>query len=323
MEVLSSLKADQKRFKYVGKGTQFAIIYFKNLLFTIFTLGIYYPWAKVEELKYHYQYTELHATRFTFHGTGKEVFNGFMKVYILFFLLVTFLIFGLQSQNEILATISIGIFYLFFILIIPFAIHGAIRYRSSRSSWKGIHFKYLGNKMELFWKYITGTLITIFTLGIYGSWFMVDVRKYILSHLRFGNLSFDFKGKGESLFWMNLKFILLFIPTFGIYSFWYYKNLWKFYADYTEITQNGKKVNFNFSMKTGDLFELILINFLLVFITLGIATPWVMVRTYTFMFRFLEINEGLDTNSIQQVSYDTYTDAYGESLVDFLDFNFI
>lgn len=323
MEVIFQPTPEPKRFRYFGKGSEFAIIYFKNLLLTIFTLGLYYPWAKVERLKYHYQSTELDESRFSFTGTGKEVFRGFIKVYVIFFLLYAFLLFGLQTQNEVLAFSAIAVFYLFFIFIIPFAIHGAARYRASRSAWKGIHFKYIGDRMELFWKCVGGMLITIFTLGIYGSWFAVDLRKYILSHLRFGNLSFDFKGKGESLFWINLKGILLFYPTLGIYMLWYQKNLWNFYAKNTEITQNGKKINFGFNMRAGDVFELIVVNFFLIAFTLGLATPWVIVRTFKFMLRFLYIEEGLDTDSIQQVSYDDYDDASGEDWLDFLDFDFI
>lgn len=323
METLSQLNTEKKKFKYLGKGSEFALIYFKNILLTIFTLGLYYPWAKVEKLKYHYQSTELDSARFTFNGTGKEVFKGFIKVYVVLFFLYAFLIYASATENTTLLLTSVGVFYLLFLLIIPFAIHGTARYRSSRSSWKGIHFKYLGDKMEFFWLFIKGILLTIFTLGIYGVWFSVDIRKYIFSHLRFGNLSFDFKGTGESLFWINLKFALLFYPTLGIYSFWYYKNVFKFYAENTEITQNGKKVNFKLDLQAGDLFELIIVNALITVFTLGLGFPWVKVRTLHFMFRFIEIEEGLNTDIIQQVSYDNYDDAAGDDFLDFLDIDML
>lgn len=323
MEIVSDLNTEKKRFSYFGKGSEFAVLFFKNLFLNIITLGLYYPWAKVEQLKYHYQSTQLDNSRFTFHGTGKEVFKGFIKVYAILFLLYAFLIIGLQTSNPVLSFIFVAIFYVAMILLIPFAIHGAARYRSSRSSWKGIHFKYLGDRMELFWKCITGTILTILTLGIYGAWFTVDIRQYIMSHLRFGNLSFDFKGKGETLFWINLKFFFLFYLTLGIYTFWYYKQVLSFYVDNIEITQNGKKVNFKINMQVGDIFELVVVNALLITFTFGIATPWVTVRTFNFIFRFLEIEEGLNTNNIQQVNYDNYNDASGDDFLDFLDFDLI
>ena len=177
--------------------------------------------------------------------------------------------------------------------------------------------------MELFWKYITGMLLTLFTLGIYGAWFSVEIRKYVFSHIRFGNLSFDFKGIGESLFWINLKFVLLVIPTFGIYSFWHYKNLWKYYAENTEITQNGKVINFTINMQPGDIFQLIIVNSIITIFTLGIGYPWIKVRTLSFMFRFLEIEEGLNTDIIQQVSYNNYNNAAGDGLLGFLDIDLV
>ncbi len=320
MEVISGLKSEKKRFNYFGKGTEFAIIYFKNLILTIITLGFYYPWSKVEQLKYHYKATALDESRFTFHGTGKETFKGFLKIYIIVILLYSFLFYGAQTGNKTITAVFIGVFYLLFILILPFAIHGTARYRASKSSWKGIHFKYLGDRMELFWKFIIGFILTVFTLGIYSAWFSIDIRKYIFSHLRFGNLSFNFKGTGESLFWINLKFILLFIPTLGIYSFWYYKKLLSFYAENTEITQNGKKINFNFNVEVGDVFELILINILLIIFTLGIGYPFAKIRTLKFMFRFLEIEEGLNTEIIQRVSYE---DEINDNSLDILDIDLV
>jgi len=323
MEIISRLNTEKKTFKYLGKGSDFVLIFFKTFFLTILTLGLYYPWAKIEKLKYHYQSTELESTRFTFSGTGKEAFKGFIKLYILIFFLYIFIIYGFISQNITTLIISITALYLFLIFFMPFAIHGSVRYKSAKSSWKGIHFKYLGDRMELFWKYMSGFLLTVFTLGIYSAWFSIDIRKYIMSHLRFGNLSFDFKGSGESLFWMNLKLLLLFIPTLGIYSFWYYKDLLKFYAENTEITQNGEKVNFKLNMQAGDVFEVMIVNLLITIFTLGIGFPLVKVRTLKFIFRFLEIEEGLNTNTIQQVTYDQYNNTTGDDFLDFLDIDLV
>ena len=323
MEIISENPQTSTRIKYFGKGSEFALIYFKNILLTILTFGIYYPWAKVNILKYHYNASELNQYRFQFHATGTEVFKGFIKIYIILFLLYAFIFFGMQSQNEIILLSSVSVFYLFLIVIIPFAIHGTIRYRSAKSSWRGIYFNYLGNRSEFFWLCLKGTLLTILTLGIYGSWFEVDIRKYILSHLRFGNLSFDFKGKGGDLFWINVKFLLLFFLTLGIYSFWYYKNLWRFYLDNSTITQDGKTMNFKLNAKTVDFFELLFINGILILFTLGIATPWVMIRTLKFFFKFAEVDGFVDTKMIQQVKYDIFDDATGDSALDLLDFDLV
>jgi uncharacterized membrane protein YjgN (DUF898 family) len=323
MEIIANKNTEEKRFKYFGAGLEFAIIYFKNILLTIITMGLYYPWAKVELLKYHYQSTELDNSRFLFHATGKEVFKGFIKIYAILIALYAFLIYASQTQNLTLITTASILFYMFLLLLIPLAIHGSVRYRASRSSWKGIHFKYLGDRKELFLLFIKGLFLTIITLGIYGAWLQVDLRKYVLRNLYFGDLSFRFNGSGGQLFWVTVKFILLIYITLGIYGFWYYKNIIKFYVDNLEISQNGKPVNFECNIKTADIVELLVINFLLLVFSLGLATPWVTVRTFKFILRFITIKEGLDTESIQQVSYDDYDDATGDDFMDFLDFDLL
>jgi uncharacterized membrane protein YjgN (DUF898 family) len=323
MEIIANKNTEEKRFKYFGAGLEFAIIYFKNILLTIITMGLYYPWAKVELLKYHYQSTELDNSRFLFTATGKEVFKGFIKIYAILIALYAFLIYASQTQNLTLITTASVLFYMFLLLLIPLAIHGSVRYRASRSSWKGIHFKYLGDRKELFLLFIKGLFLTIITLGIYGAWLQVDLRKYVLRNLHFGDLSFRFNGSGGQLFWITVKFILLIYITLGIYGFWYYKNSIKFYVDNLEISQNGKPVNFECNIKTADIVELLVINFLLLVFSLGLATPWVTVRTFKFILRFITIKEGLDTESIQQVSYDDYDDATGDDFMDFLDFDLL
>jgi uncharacterized membrane protein YjgN (DUF898 family) len=323
MEIIKNKHTEEKRFKYFGSGLEFAIIYFKNIFLTLVTIGLYYPWAKVELLKYHYQSTALDNNRFSFHATGKEVFKGFIKIYAIVIALYAFLIYASQTQDITLIITATILFYVLLLLLIPFAIHGSVRYRASRSSWKGIHFKYLGDRKELFLLYLKGIFFTIITFGIYGAWLQVDLRTYVLGHLRFGNLSFRFKGSGGGLFWITLKFILLIYITLGIYGFWYYKNIIKFYIDNLEVSQNGKPVNFKCNIKTAEIVELLIINFFLLIFTLGLAIPWVTVRTFKVILRFIVIEEGLDTECIQQVSYDDYGDATGDDFMDFLDFDLL
>ncbi len=76
-------------------------------------------------------------------------------------------------------------------------------------------------------------------------------------------------------------------------------------------------------MQTGDIFALVVVNFLLIIFTLGLATPWVIVRTIRFIFRFIEIEGDLDVNAIEQANIDDYGDAAGDDFLDFLDFDLL
>jgi uncharacterized membrane protein YjgN (DUF898 family) len=322
MEIIEDTN-QEKKFNYFGKGSEFAVIFFKNIILTFLTFGIYYPWAKVEQLKYFYQVTELNGNRFSFTGTGKEVFKGFIKLYLIFAILLTTILIGSATHNKTLMFISLGLFYGVLILLIPFAIHGSIKYRSSKSFWNGIRFKYTGMRMEMFRLCLKGFLLTIVTLGIYGSWFDVSIRKYALNHLRFGNLTFDFKGKGDTLFWISLKFVLLFYLTLGIYSFWYIKNVYKFYIENITIYQNNKEIKLKLNITPGGIFSLVIVNMLLIIFTLGLATPWVTVRIFRYALENLVFEGELDLENISLISGDDYDDATGDDYLDFLDIDLV
>lgn len=324
MEIVSNTNPGQEnKFNYLGRGSEYAVIFFKNIILTLLTLGIYYPWAKVEQLQYFYKSTELGGKKFNFTGTGKEVFKGYIKIYLIFIVLYTTILIATATKSQNLLFVSFALFYAFLIVIIPFAIHGAIRYRSSKSSWNGIQFKYTGIRMEMFRMVLKGILLTIVTLGIYGAWFDVSLRKYILKHLKLGSITFDFKGKGDELFIINLKFILLFYITLGIYSIWYIKNLYKFYIENIVIYQNNKEIKLKLDITPGEIFKLIFVNFLLIVFTLGLATPWVTIRVFRYAIENLVIEGDLDLDNVKIIASDDFDDATGDSFMDFLDFDLI
>jgi len=308
-----------KRFKYFGQNGEFFIIFLKNMFLTFITLGLYYPWAKVEILKYHYQNTELEGNRFRFTGTGKEIFKGFIKVYIFFVLLYAIVFYAASTQNETLILTTMGLFYIILILLIPVAIHGAIRYRASRSIYSGIHFKYLGNRGEFIKLFFSGLFLTILSFGIYGSWFQVKIRKYILGHLKFGNVDFKFNGKGVDLFLLSLIGMFLSMLTFGIYMFWYQKDLIKFFTNNTKVYQDGEESTFDIEMTGGELFGLLFVNLLIVIFTFGLGAPIVEVRTMDFMLRKMTIKGNLNLETIEQGNTDDYKDASGDDFLDALD----
>lgn len=311
------------KFKSLSQGAEFAVIFFKNVLFTLFTLGLYYPWAKVETLKYFYQTTDFKESRFVFHGTGNEIFKGFIKVYLLIIILYAFLIISTQSGDTTLSAIALLLFYAVLLLIMPLAIHGAVRYRASRTSWRGIHFKYLGDRKDMLKLFFKGFLLTIVTFGIYSSWFQVNIRKYVLEKLNFGNLSFKFNGTGGDLFFIHLKGVFLSYMTLGIYSFWYMKELHQYNIQNIELYQNDEKIKTNFKISAADVFELVVINMLLIIFTLGLASPWVTVRTIKFFINNIELEGNFDEETISQGKLDNYSDASGDDYLDFFDFDFI
>jgi uncharacterized membrane protein YjgN (DUF898 family) len=51
----------------------------------------------------------------------------------------------------------------------------------SRTSWRGVRFGYRGDRNEFVKLFLNG-FYTV-TLGIYGSWFKMNLRSYVLSNI--------------------------------------------------------------------------------------------------------------------------------------------
>lgn len=293
-----------------------------NNILTFITLGFYYPWAKVSILKYLYGETEFQNHNFVFHGTGKEVFKGFIKAILIFGALYAFLLFCFFSHKPGLTAIGLLVFYLGIFLLIPVAIHGSYRYRLSRTSWRGIHFGYRGNLKEFAKLYFKNGLLTLITFGIYSSWMEVAVKSYVRKNIRFGNIEFNFTGDGMELFLIKLKGFFLMIFTLGIYSFWYFKNLAAFEIDNTKMYQDGKEIEFKSTLTGGKVFELIVVNYLIVIFTFGIGSGIAINRALRVFFDNIVFSDEIDADSILQTE-ENYKDATGDDIASFFDISII
>lgn len=300
---------------FYGTGSEYFKILIVNTILTILTLGLYYPWAKEKKLKYLYSKHTFEETPFVFSGTGKEMFNGFIKAIAIFALLYALFIYLIFMGFTVAAIVS---FYVALIMLVPFALHGAYRYRMSKTSWKGIRFGYNGERGELLGIFVKGFVLTVLTLGIYGAWFTTNVRRYILSNINVGNARFLFTGEGSEYFWMNIKGYILTLLTLGIYIFWCQKEQFEFLVSNMRLEQGDDVVFFN-SKATGSGFaSLMIINLLILVFTLGIGYAWVVARTMTFIMNNLEASGYYSLDSLIQ-SLEDYNDATAEDMADMLD----
>ncbi|HPH20345.1 MAG TPA: DUF898 family protein [Haliscomenobacter sp.] len=315
MEILD----DQNRqLSFWGEGSKLFGIFIVNMLLTLLTLGLYYPWARAATLKYLYQETEFEGSRFTFHGTGKEMFIGFIRAVGIILALYLVLFIFIWLDNSFFAFIGFLIFFAGTALLTPIAIHGAMRYRMSRTSWRGIHFGYRGQLSELIRICIQGFLLTLVTFGIYSFWFEIKLRRYVIDHIRFGNAEFSFKANGTDWFALNLAGYFITLITLGIYGFWWMKDRLKFLFSHVRIQQDEETIKVRTHFTAGNFFELTIINGLLMVFTLGLATPWVMIRNIKYIFDNLTLEGAFDADALEQTE-DDYRDATGDDLMDALD----
>lgn len=311
-----------KKLSFAGSGSDYFAVLIINWILTVITVGLYYPWARARTLSFIYGNTELEESRFVFHGTGKQMFVGFIKAIIVFFLLYGVYFWGKFTNQVSLILVGFGILLVGLLILVPVAVHGGLRYRLAKTSWRNIHFGYRGSKAELIKIFIPGIILTYITAGIYSSWMYTDLRKYIIGNIRFGNIKFNYKGKGDELFWINFKGFVLGILTVGIYLFWYMKNWINYYISNVDIEQNGNRYPVKLDIEISDYFIFQFVNFLLIVFTLGLATAWVKVRTLNFFFRKIEIPSEINFDILEQTEND-FDDATGDDLLGMMDLGII
>lgn len=310
------------RLEFFGEGTRFFGISIVNFLLTIVTFGLYYPWAKAKVRKYLWNETELQGSRFVFHGTGKEMFKGFLIAYAIFFSVYGFLIYAQSAQNLTLIIVSLILFYSVILLLVPIAIYGGWRYRVTRTSWRGIYGNFTGNFGDWMKIVLPGILFTILTFGIYSIWLQVKLQKYLFQHTEFGTLKMNFHGEGGELFGINILGGLLMYPTLFLYVPIWIKQRFEFTVNNTSLT-DGDTVRFlQSTMTNGTAFKILFTNFLLLVVTLGLAFPWTFIRWMKTMFENVVFPPEIDLDSLVQQEGARGGNATGDEMMDIFDMDF-
>jgi len=341
-----------KRINFFGKGTTLLGIFIVNILLSIITLGVYIFWGKIRTLRYLYSQSELEGDRFEFHGTGLELLFGFLIAILALLLLVGgsgFLI--AYTLPKIIALIigSIGL-YIVIILLFPLAILLTIKYRFSRTSWRGVRFSFRGNTKEFFKIYIVGFFLTSITLGFYYYMFHYRTREYLINNIYFGDTRFEFDGNSNDLYSGYVKLWLItilisgtsqafieFLPAIklfggvevgylvyivlliiiGIYWLKFFAKRHNHYWNHTKFVN----ARFNLNIDEREFIKLQIVNYILIIFTLGIAYPYVQIRNIKFLLDRLSLQGDLDLIAIQQ---DARTpSALGEEVATFLDIDLV
>lgn len=300
-------------FSFKGDGGKLLGIYIVNFLLMIVTLGLYFPWAKAKINRYLHSETELEGETFVFHGTGKEMFIGFIKAIGIVILVYALVLMLVAFGGFFGAALGGLILIVFFATAIPYAIHGSMRYQTSRTSWNNVHWGYRGKLTVFIRKFLLGYFLTVITLGIYGAWYVQTLRKYIIGNVRFGNVEFDYKGDGMEYLLLNIKGILLTICTLGIYFFWYNKDIFNYTVNNISAKHAEEDITFTSELTGGALLGLTLTNMLLIICTFGIGFPWAMVRTLRFVYGNISINGNFNVEKLLDTE-TAYNNAMGEEL---------
>lgn len=306
-------------FKFLGRKSEYLGISLLNSFLTAITLGFYYPWARAERRRYLFGSIELMGSRLSYTGTGREMLRGYLiglAVIVGIYAAMIGSVLMIEKEPMLFIAVVVG-FYALLIVGIPYLLHGALRYDTSRTQWRGIRFGYRGDRWELVKNYVGGFLLTIATLGIYGAWFDARITNYLLGNMRLGNAQFEARLKGSELFMIYLKGMVLSILTLGIYLFWFQKEVYAYQARRISLSHEGQRLDFDTEMSGLDLLVVTIKSMLAIVFSFGLLAPITTIWFMELQISRLKASGNLDWERIAQTEED-YKNATGDVVIDMM-----
>ena len=332
-QVWAASPAESRAIGFTGTWREYLPIAASNVLLTIVTLGIYRFWAAARQRRYLWSRTRVIDDTLEWSGTGKEMFIGFLIVSALlvpFFLFVqiAFPAMLARGMNEAAG----GLFFLFYIGLIYLggvARFRALRYRLSRSWWRGIR----GGSDEPGWnfggEFLGRHALSAMTLFIMFPWAATRLWNSRWNEMSFGGLRFRSNLDAQGLKWRwaavyLVPVALLVITSIGISTMfgkatsgltailvgvallfylviplltlhWYAK----FYRKAAAGTTLGD-LDFGFDATTWDWLKLFLGNLALAVVTLGLGISYWGYRNWAFMIRHTHLYGEVDVSALTQ-----------------------
>jgi uncharacterized membrane protein YjgN (DUF898 family) len=345
-------------FVFDGSLREFAGLAFVNLLLTVATLGLYRFWATTRVRRYLWSRTAIMGDRLEWSGTGQELFRSALMALVLVLLplslanlLIRYLLtHGYTVVGQILSLVVLLLFY----TLAGTAIFRGLRYRLSRTTWRGIrggsHDQGIAFGLAYTWKNLLG----LAPLGVLFPWAMASLWTQRWNAMSFGPYPFVARGRVRGL-WLPylwcyiapivviglvvlalrsgatltlfgyeprspLEWVLIRLPAlFGLILLFALITL-AYYASFFRqmvgSTMLGE-VNFRFNAGALDWMELYLVDVLLVVFTLGIGSIFISYRHWVFYLRHVQTEGAVDTGAITQST--TPAPRHGEGLLDAFD----
>lgn len=345
-------------FEFDGNWREFAIIAFTNLILTLATLGIYRFWATTRVRRYLWSRTLFMGDRLEWSGTGQELFRSALGALIVVLVPLAIansvirylLIHGHDIAGQVLSILVLIVFY----TLAGIAIFRGLRYRLSRTCWRGIrggsHDPGLRFGPAYAWKNALGVL----SLGLLMPWAMVSLWNQRWNAMRFGPWPIKANGRVGGLMlpflwcylvpllaigivafllWSGmvvtffgiepktpLEWILIRIPAVLGFIFLFTLIMLAYYASFfrqmVRATSLGE-MNFSFGAGAVEWMELYLVDMLLIVCTFGIGWVFVSYRHWTFYLRHFQVEGRIAIDAVTQT--DTPAPRQGEGLLDAFD----
>lgn len=121
--------------EFSAQGREYFGIWIVNLLLTLLTAGLYYPWAKVRKLKYFYGNTRVGGHALDFHGSPAKMLRGTLLAGL--FLVVYSKASEMPGWPALIGALAL-------VAVAPALFYSSMRFRMANTSWRGMRFEFTG-----------------------------------------------------------------------------------------------------------------------------------------------------------------------------------
>lgn len=137
----TALGSSKLSFEFTGTGAAYFKIWLFNLLLTLITLGLYYPWAKVRRLQYFYANTQFDGDSLAYDGKPTILARGHG-------LLVAMA--GVVLAASCYSKTGGAVVVLVLAALVPGLLHASLHYHLNHTSWRGLRFGFAGTQKQAY-----------------------------------------------------------------------------------------------------------------------------------------------------------------------------
>ena len=177
--------------EFTGSTGEYFRIWIVNLFFSLATLGLYSPWAKVRKKRYFYGSTRLDGDSFDYFGSPKEILKGRIVAFAVFLI---YALCGELYPSSQYAFWSVGF------LLFPWLVVRALGFNARNSAWRGLRFDFGSSTRQAARIYIGMPLLVALSGGLAWPWFAARQKAFVLSRHAFGQTSLHCELEARAFF---------------------------------------------------------------------------------------------------------------------------
>jgi len=287
---------------FTGSGSEYFRIWIVNALLSIVTLGIYSAWAKVRTLQYFYRNTRLDGATFDYHGRPTAILKGRAIMFVL--------VLAYNASHHISSILTL-VLAVALAAVFPYLLVRSLRFRMANSSYRGLRFAFTGKDAEGYKVFLLWPILTVLTLYLLAPFAHQRFKRYQHNNTHFGTAPFAIDATASAFYGIYLRTVFMaaifliggglvggslaaaagrtpqaMAVVFGMMMIGLYLGLMLIGPYFTARLQNLvwnhttlAPHRFRSEVRAGQLFFIVLTNYILIALTLGLFYPFARVRS--------------------------------------------